>query len=96
MDEGLDEGEEQLFDVSAYRSKHGAARGYPHAPEGMRIVKKSELKAVMRSKLDIYNILTKEGQLYLPPYNECSMQFINDIMMGKKKVSVNMTSHCCA
>lgn len=53
----------------------------------MRIVKKSELKSVMRSKLDVYNILTKEGQLYLPPYNECSMQFINEIMMGKKKVS---------
>jgi hypothetical protein len=40
----------------------------------------------MKSKLDIYNILAKEGQLYLPPYNECPMTFIKDIMTGKKKV----------
>jgi hypothetical protein len=40
----------------------------------------------MKSKLDIYNILAKEGQLYLPPYNECPMTFIKDVMTGKKKV----------
>jgi len=41
----------------------------------------------MKSKLDIYNILSKEGQMYLPPFNECSMSFIKDILNGKKKVS---------
>ena len=53
------------------------------------LVKKSQLKSVMKSKLDIYNIMTKEGQLYLPPFNECPMLFINDIISGKKKVFQN-------
>jgi len=30
-------------------------------PSSLRVVRKSELKAVMKSKIDIYNILTKEG-----------------------------------
>ena len=64
-------------------------------PPGMKEVSKSHLKSVMRSKLDIYNILTKEGQLYMPPYNECSMQFINEIMMGKKKVRSRLLTHEC-
>jgi hypothetical protein len=41
----------------------------------------------MKSKVDIYNILAIEGQLYLPPINDCSMDFIREIMNGKKKVS---------
>ena len=41
----------------------------------------------MKSKADIYKILTKEGQLYLPPIDECPMIFIKDVLMGKKKVS---------
>jgi hypothetical protein len=49
-------------------------------------VSRSELAGNAKSKLDFYNILAKEGQLYLPPYNECTMLFIRDITMGKKKV----------
>ena len=52
------------------------------------VVTRSQLQGVMKSKLDIYNILTKEGQIYLPPFNECTMQFVKDIFTGKKKVSV--------
>jgi len=41
------------------------AQSHKHRPQvdsnGLRIVKKSELKSVMKSKQDIYNILTKEG-----------------------------------
>jgi hypothetical protein len=40
----------------------------------------------MKSKVDIYNILAIEGQLYLPPISDCSMDFIREIMNGKKKV----------
>ena len=50
-------------------------------------VSRSELQGRMKSKLDVYNILTKEGQLYLPPMNECSMDFIKEILGGRKKVS---------
>jgi len=41
----------------------------------------------MKSKLDIYNILTKEGQLYMPPMNDCTMNYIKEVLTGKKKVS---------
>lgn len=55
---------------------------------GQRVtVSRSQLKGVMKSKLDIYNILTKEGQMYMPPVNECTMEFIKEVLMGKKKVS---------
>jgi len=53
-------GEEEMYDEQAFNQRYGS-RSQLGAPKGMRIVKKSELKAVMRSKLDIYNILTKEG-----------------------------------
>lgn len=49
-------------------------------------VTRSELTSAAKSKLDFYNILTKEGQYYLPPLSECPMLFIRDIAMGKKKV----------
>ena len=52
-------------------------------------VSRSQLKGVMKSKLDIYNILTKEGQLYLPPINDCPLEFIHAIINGKKKVFKN-------
>ena len=48
---------------------------------------RSQLAGKMKSKADIYKILTKEGQLYLPPMDECPMLFIKDVLMGKKKVS---------
>lgn len=49
-------------------------------------VSRSELAGSAKSKLDFYNVLAKEGQYYLPPYQECTMLFIRDIAMGKKKV----------
>jgi DNA-binding helix-hairpin-helix protein with protein kinase domain len=79
--------EEEQYDKEAFRQYLQHKRKVQLDANGLRIVKKSELKAVMKSKIDVYNILTKEGQLYLPPYSECPMQFINDIMMSKKKVN---------
>jgi hypothetical protein len=49
-------------------------------------VTKSQLSGVMKSKLDIYTILTRELQFYLPPIHECPMDFISDLMLGKKKM----------
>lgn len=51
-------------------------------------VTRSELARYGKSKLDFYNILTKEGQFYLPPYDECTMLFMRDLFMGKKMVSI--------
>ena len=53
----------------------------------MITVSRAQLSGKMKSKADIYKILTKEGQLYLPPIDECPMIFIKDVLMGKKKVS---------
>ena len=50
-------------------------------------VSRAELSGKMKSKLDIYRVLSTEGQLYLPPYNEVTMDFLSDIIQGKKKVS---------
>ena len=43
----------------------------------------------MKSKLDLFNILAKEGQIYLPPLEYCSMDFLKQIMSGKKRYLKN-------
>jgi hypothetical protein len=50
-------------------------------------VSRSQLAGFMKSKLDLYNILAIEGQVYLPKISECPMKFISDLMNGRKKVS---------
>jgi hypothetical protein len=60
-----------------------------NAPVEKVTVTRSQLQSAMKSKLDLYNILTKEGQLYLPPLNECTMYFIKELLTGKKKVSTH-------
>ena len=39
-----------------------------------------------RSKSELYKLLTVEGHLYLPPYKFCSVDFMADIIEGKRKV----------
>lgn len=39
-----------------------------------------------RTKAELYKILTVEARLYLPPQQETSIEFIRDILTGKKKV----------
>lgn len=34
-------------------------------------------------------ILSIEGQLHLPPYDECSMEFMRDALSGKKRLIPN-------
>ena len=63
-----------------------------HSNPEMITVSRAQLTGKMKSKADIYKILTKEGQLYLPPIDECPMIFIKDILMGKKKVCCSMSS----
>ena len=41
----------------------------------------------VRSKREIYQILTMKGKYYLPPESQSSSDFIHDTMLGKKKVS---------
>jgi hypothetical protein len=62
---------------------------YTELPRGVQTVKVSrgQLSAAMKSKLDMYNVLAVEGQIYLPPMDHCPMDFLKQIMSGRKKVS---------
>ena len=46
----------------------------------------SKMKMVESSKGEVYRLLKDRGQYYLPPKNMASVEFISDIMLGKKKV----------
>ena len=50
------------------------------------IVNLLELGGKARSKYEIYRILVTEGNMYLPPYKLCTIDFIADIFDEKKKV----------
>ena len=44
-----------------------------------------DLASKWRSKTEIYNLLSREGKIYLPPKQEATQVFLRDLMMGKKK-----------
>ncbi len=46
-----------------------------------------ELSQLMKSKKEIYQCLAIEGQFYLPPFDECTIDFVRDLFSGQKKVS---------
>ena len=48
-----------------------------------------ELGGKARSKAELYRLLTAEGHLYLPPYKICPVDFIADVIDGKKSVWFN-------
>ena len=49
----------------------------------------SDLRNFVKSKEDVYIILTIEGQLNLPPYDECTMEFMRDALSGRKRLLTN-------
>jgi hypothetical protein len=50
---------------------------------------RSMFSGKMKSKLDFYKILSNEGQIYLPPIDECPVTFLKDLVMGRKKCFSN-------
>lgn len=52
-------------------------------------ISSKELAGVLKCKKDVYNILTREGQLYLPPYDECTLEFMKGLLNGEKKALYN-------
>ena len=56
---------------------------------GMSKVVASDLRNFVKSKQDLYLILTIEGQLHLPPYDDCTMDFMRDALAGRKKLLTN-------
>ena len=55
----------------------------------MSQVMASDLRNFVKSKEDLYIILTIEGQLNLPPYDDCTMDFMRDALSGKKRLLTN-------
>ena len=46
----------------------------------------SDLRSFVRSKYDIYHIITVEGQYNMPPFDDCNMEFMRAVLRGEKKV----------
>ena len=44
----------------------------------------SYLAAKFKSKIEIYNVLTREGNVYLPPKQYSTQKFLRKIMLGTK------------
>ena len=43
-----------------------------------------DLSSKYRIKTKLYNMLVREGQIYLPSKQEATQKFLRDVMMGKK------------
>ena len=44
----------------------------------------NELSAKWKSKTEVYNLLSREGDIYLPPKQDAISKYLRDLMMGKK------------
>ena len=44
-----------------------------------------DLASKWRSKTELYNMLAREGNIYLPPKQDATQKFLRDILMGKKR-----------
>jgi hypothetical protein len=52
----------------------------------MRRVHVKDLSQIFKSKNDIYKIFTTSGQLYLPPFEDCTLDYLRGLMNSTKKV----------
>ena len=44
----------------------------------------NEISAKFKSKSELYNVLTREGSIYLPPKQDSTQKFLRSIIMGNK------------
>ena len=49
-------------------------------------ISSKEFAAKYRSKREIYNFLTCDVGVFLPPYDNVTIFFLKDLMMGKRKM----------
>jgi hypothetical protein len=59
-----------------------------HQP-GISRVLHADINKFVKSKDDLYAILAIEGQLHLPPFDDCTLEFLRDILAGRKKAMSN-------
>ena len=61
-------------------------RTFTYGSHGTTRVVANDLRQFVKEKNDLYTILGIEGQFHLPPYDECSMEFLRDVLKGRKKL----------
>ena len=44
----------------------------------------NDLSVKFKSKIELYNVLTREGDVYLPPKQDSTQKSLRDIMLGNK------------
>ena len=44
----------------------------------------SELAVKWKIKTEIYNLLSREGKIYLPPNQDATQSYLRDIMLGNR------------
>ena len=44
----------------------------------------NDLAAKFKSKTELYNVLTREGEIYLPPKPDSTQKFLREVMNGSK------------
>ena len=44
----------------------------------------NDLSVKFKSKIELYNLLTREGDIYLPPKQDSTQKFLREIMLGDK------------
>jgi hypothetical protein len=44
------------------------------------------LKNLVRTKQELYNLFKQEGGYYLPPISKTPLQFLKDVLIGKKEL----------
>ena len=49
-------------------------------------ISSKEFSAKYRSKREIYNFLACDVGIFLPPYDNVTIYFLKELMMGKKKM----------
>ena len=80
---------EEAEDLAHDHEGNPRMRGIRQERTGTTKVLTNDLRRFIRSKEDIYHILAVEGQMYVPPYDECSIEFLRDALAGRKLVIRN-------
>ena len=44
----------------------------------------NDISAKLKNKTELYNVLTREGDIFLPPKQDSTQKFLRDIMLGNK------------
>ena len=44
----------------------------------------SDIAVKCKSKTELYNLLAREGKIYLPPKQDATQSYLRDIMLGEK------------